>query len=68
VDDADLQITINSILTDLAREDMEPTENGSTVITDSSTGIELLKYRTEPISYVGNVFKHNMQQSWIKSP
>ena len=68
VDDADLQITINSILTDLAREDMEPTENGSTVITDSSTGIELLKYRTEPISHVGNVFKHNMQQSWIKSP
>ncbi len=68
VDDADLQITINSILTDLAREDIKPKENGSIVITDSSTGIELLKYRTEPISHVGNVFKHNMQQSWIKSP
>jgi hypothetical protein len=68
VNDADLQITINSILTDLAREDIKPKENGSIVITNSSTGIELLKYKTGPISQLGNVFKHNMQQSWIKSP
>ena len=68
VSDADLQITINSILTDLAREDIKPKENGSVVITNSSTGIELLKYKTGPISQLGNVFKHNMQQSWIKSP
>jgi len=68
VSDADLQITINSILTDLAREDIKPKENGSIVITNSSTGIELLKYKTGPISQLGNVFKHNMQQSWIKSP
>jgi len=68
VDDADLQITINSILTDLAREDIKPKDTGSVVISNSFTGTELLRYKTRPISQLGNVFKHNMQQSWIKSP
>ena len=68
VDDADLQITINSILTDLAREDIKPKDNGSVVITNSFTGTELLRYKTGRINQLGNVFKHNMQQSWIKSP
>ena len=68
VDDADLQITINSILTDLAREDTEPTDNGSSVILNSFLDTELLKYKTKSIIQVDNVFKHNMQQSWIKSP
>jgi len=68
VNDADLQITINSILTDLAREDIKPKEIGSVVITNSFTGSELLRYKTRSINQVDNVFKHNMQQSWIKSP
>lgn len=68
VDDADLQITINSILTDLAREDTEPKDNGSSVILNSFLDTELLKYKTKSIIQVDNVFKHNMQQSWIKSP
>ena len=68
VDDADLQITINSILTDLAREDTEPTDNGSSVILNSFLDTELLKYKAKSIIQVDNVFKHNMQQSWIKSP
>jgi len=68
VNDTDLQITINSILTDIAREDIMPKDNGSAVINNSFTGTELLRYKTKSITQVDNVFKHNMQQSWIKSP
>jgi len=68
VDDVDLQITINSILTDLAREDIESKDTDSVIFTNSFTGNELLRYKTKSINPIDNVFKHNMQQSWIKSP
>jgi hypothetical protein len=63
-----LQITINSILTDLAREDIESKDTGSVIINNSFIDNELLRHKTKSITQVDNVFKHNMQQSWIKSP